>query len=72
VSAADPSLPAAVIEDWVIEQVRRHAGAEEEPADWIRRRVERIDYDGRSGKVSIRLLAAQEQQVGDVSRGHEP
>jgi site-specific DNA recombinase len=50
------SLPAAVIEDWVIEQVRKHIGAEEsgEPVDWLRR-VERVDYDGSRGKVSIRL-----------------
>jgi site-specific DNA recombinase len=50
------SLPAAVIEDWVVEQVQKHSGAgEENGADWLRSRVERVDYDGSQGKVSITL-----------------
>ena len=51
------SLPASVIEEWVIGQVRKHTESEEsgEPAEWLRRRVERVDYDGSRSKVSIRL-----------------
>jgi site-specific DNA recombinase len=61
------SLPAAVIEDWVIEQVRKHTGTEEggEPADWLRSLVERVDYDGSRGKVSI-TLCPQGQNAEDV------
>src|SRR5262249_36911581 len=38
------SLAATLIEDWVVEQVRKHAEADEgmagEPAEWLSRRVE--------------------------------
>ena len=70
---ASRSLPAAVIEDWVINQVRKHTGTEEsgESADWLRNRVERVDYDGSRGKVSI-TLHPQGQNADEVLTEGKP
>jgi site-specific DNA recombinase len=66
------SLPAALIEDWVVEQVRKHSGAVEgNAAEWLRSRVERVDYDGSHGKASI-LLHPQGPNADEVLTEDKP
>jgi site-specific DNA recombinase len=66
------ALPAALIEDWVVEQVRKHAGPEEgNGAEWVRSRIERVDYHGSHGKVSIQLHA-QGQHTERLSTEDKP
>jgi site-specific DNA recombinase len=60
------ALPRAVIDPWVVERVRQAIGTalapdeeallQTQPTEWIRSRVQRVDYDHDSGKVSITLL----------------
>jgi site-specific DNA recombinase len=59
------SLPRAAIDPWVVERVHQAIGRtlapedesllKTEPAKWLRNRVQRVDYDHKSGKVSITL-----------------
>jgi site-specific DNA recombinase len=59
------SLPRAIIESWVIERVRESlADAQSpendtllnnDPTGWVRTRVDRVDYDSTTGRVSITL-----------------
>jgi site-specific DNA recombinase len=51
------SLPAHRIEAAVWQQLREHGLATEENRQALEQLVEHIDYDGRNGRVSVRLRA---------------